>query len=376
MIIASKIDERTKEQMDKLLSSGAYRDYSEIIATAVNNLALLHDEMGEDRSLVFGANKTEKREKSSSSRDSRPKPPRHEVRDAEPTNSLLRGLWIFHRTSLESVERPTAFAPAPDDVLSPGERVPLDRWIFGQYSKLLPAKASVRALANLEIRDDLKLPLDETASVIASNAAALGDYLSEVDDRRRLQRDDALAVGFPSSSENAEKSRLRYANQFVGSLNKAGVLSGLLIDLKLMNLRDTRTPRIQLTQAGWDFALLPNPVLDEPDPTGNKFTPEERAFLLAHIGRNVPIEASAYRVMLRAILNGDNTPDRLDAALKPYIPAHREPPITPAFVTTQRSGTISRMADLGLVIRVRDGVRVSYAPTETGQAFAQTPAAA
>jgi hypothetical protein len=183
-----------------------------------------------------------------------------------------------------------------------------------------------------------------------------------------LQRDDALALGFPSSAEKAEKSRLRYANQFVGSLNKRGVLSGLLVDLKLVNLMDTRKPRIQLTKPGWDFALLHNPVLDEKDPTGAKFTSEERSFLIEHIQNTVPNEAFAYRVLLNAILAGANNPDALDEAVQPHVP-RREKRITREFITTQRSGAISRMADLGLVTRERSGVRVTYSVTAAAHNF-------
>src|SRR6266852_7343020 len=249
MIIAFKIDERAKKQLDMILESGSYRDYSDVIASAINNLALLHEEMGEGRSLVL-----DEPQRSATRLAGGPGQPELQLPQSGNRSStpVLVGSYLLHRAALESANRPNGFAPMPEDFFVPGEQVPIDRWLFGQYSKLLPAKASVRALANLEVRDD-GLDLESTASVIAGHAAALGQYLADVDRRHHLQRDDALALGFPSSAEKSEKSRLRYANQFVGSLNKRGVLSGLLVDLKLVNLMDTRTPWIQLTKPGWDF---------------------------------------------------------------------------------------------------------------------------
>jgi hypothetical protein len=264
----------------------------------------------------------------------------------------------------------------PDDVFLPNQEVPLDRWPFGQYSKLLPAKVSVRGLINLLIKEP-RATIETVAMRIASEAAKLGEYLAALDEKLDLQRDDALAVGFPSNDpENAEKSRLRYANQFVGAVSKAGVLSGLLVDLKLINLEKGRTPRINLTGAGSMFALMDNPVLDAEAPDGQKLSDAERSFLLDHIHAWVPAEAFAYRAILRAVLNGAATPDALDEALLTHVPADKRASTTVAFITTQRSGVISRMADLGLVMRQRTGIRVTYVLTDAGQAFVDRAAAA
>jgi hypothetical protein len=59
-------------------------------------------------------------------------------------------------------------------------------------------------------------------------------------------------------------------------------------------------------------------------------------------------------------------PEQLDAALREFVSQERRDDLKPAFLSSQRSGAISRMSDLGLVSRVRDGVKVSYALT--GQA--------
>lgn len=372
MVICFKCEAETKAQLDRLLRAGTYNDYSDVIVAAIANYAVLHDELHSSGTLIIGdsaiAEPPAAKPRASHTRAEEPTPAKPHLVPSVPT--------IFRREPLIASERQNAFAQLPDDVFLPGQNVPLDRWPFGQFSKLLPSKASCRALANIEISGEKPVSLESIATRIATEASGLADYLAMLDERLSLQRDDTLAVGFPVTSETVEKSRLRYANQFVGSLSKTGVLSGLLVDLKLINLTSSRTAKVGLTRVGWEFALLENPVLDAAAPNGQKFSEEERSFLVEHIGRSVPTEAFAYRTILRAILEGATTPDALDAVLQDHVPKEKKEKITPAFVTTQRSGVISRMADLGLLTRARDGVRVSYVPTQSGKAFAERSAAA
>ena len=152
----------------------------------------------------------------------------------------------------------------------------------------------------------------------------------------------------------------------MASFTKQGSLTGLPIELKLAHRDQSRTPRILLTEAGWHFAEMRNPILDEgKNGRQSKFSIEEIEFLLAHIRSRVPAEAFAYKVVLEAISQGAKTPDKLDDALEEYVPKRDEKPFTRAFLTTQRAGVVSRMIDLGLVQRIRDGINVTYAATKT-----------
>jgi hypothetical protein len=277
-------------------------------------------------------------------------------------------------SSLGDVSVAPQFAPYPSDIFVIGQEVPLHRWIFGQHNKLLPVKATCRALARLmSAGPQGNLALGKTASEIASEAVRLGDYLRHLDVVSGVHRDDALSFAFPySNSPNGDKSRLRYANQFVASYTKQGTLTGLPIELKLVNRHQARTPNLLLTEAGWHFAEMQNPILDDrKDARQSKFADSETDFLLAHIRSRVPAEAFAYRAVLGAISDGANTPDRLDDALEKYLPKRSEKPFTRAFLTTQRAGVISRMIDLGLIQRIRDGINVTYALTE--KEFASSP---
>jgi DNA-binding HxlR family transcriptional regulator len=83
----------------------------------------------------------------------------------------------------------------------------------------------------------------------------------------------------------------------------------------------------------------------------------------------VPAEAFAFRTLIQAIAEGAITPDKLDEALRVHVPTETNRSLSPSFLTSQRSGALSRMADLGLIARKRKGVRVSYTITPAGEAL-------
>lgn len=352
MILCLEIDARTKANLEELVHSGRYADFSEAVSVAIANQLLLHQHARQkggsfivptDDALIEGSKKP--------------------LTSSVPTNESKIPL-IFSTAS--ELPEGTKLGALPSDSFVPGALVPVDRWIFGQHNKLLPVKASSRALASMTI-DSRGIPLAKAASDIASQAVQLGDYLRELDDKHHFSRDEALAVAFPiSQSDTTDKARLRYANQFVGAVNKQGQVSGLLADLKLVSLVPGKEPRIRLTEAGWNFAILENPILDGRARFTSKLGESEIRFLVEHIRSHVPAEDFAYRTILNACNEGTNTPEMLDEYLSKFISPRQSSPFTPAFISTQRSGAISRMSDLGLIARNRTGVKVTYVASESG----------
>jgi Arc/MetJ-type ribon-helix-helix transcriptional regulator len=379
MIICFECSRETKDALDRLVKTGQYKDYSEAISFAIENLSILQGEIAKNGALVIGQSDPVE----SSVLDPAPTS-RHAAKSQLLESHALRrprtkgnqskeSVGISEIFLLDRIEGPLpSLAGLPSDVWIHGQNIPIDRWIFGQYNKLLPAKVNCRALAHL-LKDHPKgVPIDQAASQIAEEAAILGDFLAHHDEKNRIGRDDALSTAFPSTGMGTEKGRLRYANQFVASVNKQGQVSGLLIDLKLINRTSGKEPRLLLTEVGWNFAILRNAILDSAQETpSQKFTREEIEFLLDHIARSVPAEDFAYRTILSAILNGVVTPEQLDASLQRYIPQDPGRDLSKSFLSSQRSGSISRMADLGLVTRERDGVKVAYIATDSGKQYLQ-----
>jgi hypothetical protein len=372
MVICIEVSDRTKLQLDSLVEIGKYQDYSEAVSVAISNQLVLQRQVSKSGSVVLPG-KSDHSTDPGTKRSTR----RIVLEDERSFESEVPALFSLRGAD----NRPREAAPWPDDVFVPGQRVPIDRWIFGQHNKLLPAKASCRAIASLlnEAENSSQgVLLSKATAEIAEHAVRLGDYLRFLDKKFELNRDDAYSTAFPySGAESEDKARLRYASQFVTAMSKQGRLTGILVDLKLINLPKNKGPRILLTQAGWDLAQLPNAVLDsrphEIRPA--KLNEDEQNVLLAHISRHVPVEDFAYRTILGAISDGADTPQKLNAILKRHLSTRSEKPFTDAFLTTQRSGAISRMADLGLVDRVRDSIRVTYVVTKRGAIYAQEQAA-
>ena len=371
MIICINCKAETKAKMDELLGKDRYRDYSELLAIAVDNLWILEQEIAEKGALVICEGLARPATSAASLPVERAKP--LHLGKAIPAPVLPNPVRIPDLFRADGLENPTATMTEIAAAGKPGETFTLDRWLFGQYNKLLPVKVNCRALLRIAAFHPEGVPLEDAAPRISNAAAVLGDYLVDHDRRYQITRDDSLAVAFPRSDPDSEKSRVRYANQFVGSVNSQGILSGLLWDYRMAALTPGVGPRLMPTEPALQFARLANPVLDcsQTDPA-QKFSPEESSFLLKHICAYVPAEAFAFKTLIEAIAEGAITPDKLDEALRVHVPAETNRSLSPSFLTSQRSGALSRMADLGLIARERKGVRVSYIITEQGQRFMES----
>ena len=378
MIICFACPPSTRQLLDELVAKGDYADYSQVIAVAIQNLALLHEALPTaSGALVIGDSSDDTSRKGTAVarettllRTRQTARPTKAARKPTPLNRVQPATKsppsLFKLDGLAE-EKPPILAKIPSDSWMISDEVPIDRWMFGQYNKLLPAKASCRALAHLLQKGKKKgLDLDDSAQHIAKEAAVLGDYLAALDSREGHPRGEARSTAFPTTGDKAAKSRMRYANQFVGSVSKQGQLSGLLVSLKLVNWLRGSTRRLSLTQPGWDFALLPNPIFDSMRlDVPQRLSEDELEFLLRHVAENVPAERHAYTLVLKLVLSGVSAPRELDTALEHLA----SKALTEAFLSTQRSGVISRMADLDLLIRKREGVKVKYVVTHRGNDF-------
>lgn len=395
MIVCINCSAETKAKLDALLSKDGYGGYSELVEAAVDNLWMLEKEVAKHGALVIGeslskpvhlappttAEKVQPKSYTQTVSAQVPKAntPKIGKKAIESVPVCIPDLFLAD--GLDDLSAATAEIPATGE---PDEAFTLDRWLFGQYNKLLPIKANCRALLRIAAEHPEGVPLENLAPRIGEAAALLGDYLADHDRRHQIARDDLLATAFPRSGPEAEKSRARYANQFVGSVNSQGVLSGMLWDYRMALLGSGMAvpalnqgqdacatyAQLLLTEPALQFARLANPVLDgcQVNPI-QKFSSEEAEFLLGHIRAHVPVEAFAFQTLIQAIADGADTPDTLDESLHVHVPTETNRSLSPSFLTSQRSGALSRMADLGLIARERKGVRVSYTITPEGEAF-------
>lgn len=375
MIVCFNCDTETKNKMDIMLQKDQYNGYSELLAVAVSNLWLLDQEVTRNGSLVIGessllttfAAPRRMREKS--------KPLARGPVDLSQANSefskqpFIPDIFLIGKMDTISIDT----LEAQIDILSIGKTFTLDRWIFGQYNKLLPAKANCRALARLTLRHEKGIPLTVAAPEIARAASTMSEWLIKYDRENNIGRDDALSTAFPHNGPDTEKSQVRYLNHFLGSVNMHGQLSGLLWDYRLAALSKTDPPEILLTAPGLAFAKLKNPILDgRQDQTPRKLSMEESSFLMDHIQHFVPVEDFAFKTLLKSVHEGANTPEKLGEALRPFVPSDSARPLSNSFLASQRSGALSRMSDMGLIVRIRQGVRVTYAITDFGRNYIES----
>src|ERR1043166_5000769 len=375
MVICFYATAEAKRSLDSLLGTGQFRDTSEVISMALINYEVLQRSVpggGPSRGVV-----------AFSPRALKPGTPGVSPRAAKPAvlGPQLPELFFLNSSAAEGVKLATVPMANPGGIanLSPA------RWLFGQYNKFLPAKATCRALLNLLRQRNGGVVLGEAIKTISQAAWELGDYLYELDQQASRQREDAFAAAFPTTASNGAGSRIRFANQFVGDLRqpkraegqpKETKFNGFPSALKFLVCSDGKNPLLELTTAGAEFALLRNPIFDAgQEQAACKFSAAEIEFLLAHITRSVPEEASAYFSIIDAVAHGANTPDKVDEFLcKRFdlqVVANAENPdeITQTFLTTQRTGAISRMVDLGLLARKKACLRVTYLATRTGERF-------
>ena len=359
MVICFSCAAATKDKLDRLLQNGGYQDYAAIISSAIDNLLVLQEHVTRSGSVILETG-------------SRAVLPQNLGTAHAGLDSAAGSKAPYHSTSeysgpfapFEVEGPPSQLALAPADTASVGDGSTPDRWIFGQYNKILPLKVNCRLIARMLHSSPSGVPLQAVVEVVQQCIPELKLWLEDIDVKHGLEREASVSTGFPTKDS---KSLLRYTNQFILSVNKGGTLSGFPVELGLLNRLDSKGTRLSLTEAGLQFALLSSPVLDPPRRPQERLSTDEVSFLLNHIRLAVPREHAAYRSVLRAIQDGAANPEKLDAAIHLMVPAGAS--ISNPYLSTQRAGVVSRMSDLGLVSRQREGIRVTYSLTQKGQDY-------
>ena len=377
MVICFDATTEAKRSLDALIATGQFKDTSDAISIALTSYEAIQRGMARGTQPTVECAPTERPEKS---------------QPVEATESSIRTLkasalgpqipeLLFLNTATANGIKLADVPPVKDASTNPPAK-----WLFGQYNKFLPVKVSSRALLNLLRQKPAGVILSEAVETISQAAWEFGDYLNILDERTKRSREDSFAAAFPVSAGNGAVSRIRFANQFVGDLRqpkqaegqpKETKFNGLPSALKFFFCADGKSPLVTLTTAGAEFALLRNPILDsaKDEIAQQKFSEAEVSFLLAHIRNHVPEETAAYLSIIDAIQAEANNPDEVDKFLcerfnlRIAAKTETENDITQTFLTTQRTGAISRMVDLGLLTRQKEGLRVTYSITNQAKAF-------
>jgi Arc/MetJ-type ribon-helix-helix transcriptional regulator len=330
------------------VEEGGYEDAREFVTTAIQNQLQL--ESGPDISSFKTLDEAIQDVENSQAEpeESKPTP---DADQSEPKTHVA-----VTKTDYSSV---TPIAPPDRERVGGGP-------LWGQYNRMLPVKFVVRRLANelanVDSGDEpTSVPFSEFSSEVAWEARELGQNIERTDERKSRGRGEKLASGFPTG-DKTEKSIDRFQTHFVGYVDQSGNLTGAPATLRFLNVTGDGPPSVGITEAGAEFAASTNPVLDRDVTADQPLSKEEVEFYINHVAEALPEELEAMVHTATAVSEGDDRPTSLTERVAELDDGWSE-----AQASTNRSGLVSRMYELGLVNRSRVGQRgVKYDLTDDG----------
>ena len=246
-----------------------------------------------------------------------------------------------------------------------------DTILWGQFSRFLPIKVSLRILAAAyeEKNTGEYVTIGEWFSYAGEFVLGIRAYLRDMDKEHRNPRGEQLASGFPKMDEEG-KSLNRFVNHFCASQYSDRKVVGFPYHLGLITLEgghnvDFRDWRVALTRAGLEYISLKNPVIDEKSPT-KSMSEEEARFMCDRIEEGLPSSWGFLRFVLSSISEGYSTPTELSNEITRVYGKGTSRNWNEKQVPTYRTGAIGLLGDMGLISRSWKYRSVIYSVTEKG----------
>jgi len=260
-----------------------------------------------------------------------------------------------------------------------GDHVLKEEPLSGYLNRLFPVKFALRMLACWSMQkaheagegelgpDTVNITLGEFRKLSSQTCAYARKWLVDLDRRAGKGNKGAeVAAGFP---EDNKKAKDRFCAQFIGSMRK-NELTGALYELGLVTSVDFMghiSDEIYFTPEGWEFMVLSNSLMDNGGKgwidyikSGKRFSDPEIDFLLRHIKQHLPAEWAFMQEVGTLIDAGSNRPKTLEE----NIISNHDWEKTRA--SQYRNGVLSRMEELELISREKEGRQVTYHLTEKG----------
>jgi hypothetical protein len=314
------------EAIKSLIDSGKYQDAQSFILTAIENQLYLEKQPMECFASVEAQT----------------------VQSSEETRNSSMSLSLLSRPRFEQSPNITVQDPDPE-VLSA-------KYLWALYNRIFPVKVTLRVLLNLlrsNPTDSSYADLITVSDAAASEARKLNMVLSKIDRKSHRMHGEKLSAGLPHAGHRALE---RFKSHFVGTINSKGHVEGAPALLRLVNIRKDEAghPQIGITESGFRFAIMENPILDKFD-YSRVFNDEEIDFYLKHISEKLPKEYMLSMNILKAVKSGNNTPNELVRVIH-----EADPNISSKEAHAIRSSAVSRLSELGMLTRRREGVNVRY----------------
>lgn len=346
------LPENYTKRIHELFSKKGYSDINAFILAAVDNQIRLEN----------GSNTDQPPHPSVLPAESEPKRfPESESRQAqEPLAYTEKAFWIHEEyKKFKTVPMPSneqLFGNREDVVSVTGQ-------LLGLINRIFPVKLALRVLAYSLITRKGNVHINVFRDDAANFARGFGQHYKRI--FLNKEKPDFL-IGLPLGDEK-EKSLNRFRNHFVIAQRDNGSLDGALAKLKFVNVNEEGL--LNLTQAGLNFVLRTNPILDNFESPLEKLSEEslsdfERTFYLEHVKGQVKGEYDATLWVIKTIDRGFYKRELLGQQMKTQYPQW-----SPAVVTTQQMGLISRCVELGLIKKEKQGKNAIYLLTEQGKSI-------
>ncbi|MEF8802474.1 MAG: hypothetical protein V5A56_15840 [Halolamina sp.] len=356
-------------RMKRAVAAGNYDDPQEFVRTAIENQIQLEEEASQEaKTLEEALNSVEQEsEIEASSEETQPDDSALEQAQERQSDDAAAADWT-NETTLSLARREYGDVPT----VAPPKQSRLDKGpLWGQYNRIFPVKLVVRGLANALLDsseagppDGPWLDLQPFQRRAARTAREIGTEIATQDERAGRKRGEKLAAALPTG-DDPEKSMDRFETHFIGRVEHDDELTGALPHLSFVDIVRESPQQIGLTDAGREFATLPNPLLDDGVDADKSLSQEEREFYISHVRDVRAEEYAAMQKIAQAIEEGDNRPTSLTERV-----AYLNPEWSNSQAETIRSGLTSRMYELGLVDRSQVGQRgIGYELTAAGETF-------
>ncbi len=231
-------------------------------------------------------------------------------------------------------------------------------WLWGIINRVLPIKFVARQL--LQLTGSEPIPLELARKQIAAQATETAAWIATQMSTAR-DRHDTLITGFPVR-EPLYPAEQRFINYFLGRIESMGHARGALFELGLAGIvTGSGKPAIALTEIGYGFASLANPVLDSSSIEAS-ISEEEINFYVSQIVPVIPRELDCFTLILLALKHQTLGVEELDTRVLDHLPNR----FSRAAVQSQKAGALGRLRDLALIERKKLGVSASFEITKRG----------
>jgi hypothetical protein len=237
--------------------------------------------------------------------------------------------------------------------------------LWALYNRILPMKITLRVLLSIlkaKPSGDGYVDLATVADAAVEAAKKLNFALSRIDKKSHRMPGEKLSAGLPGAGDRSSE---RFKFYFVGTINSRGRIEGGPATLRFVNIKrdNVGQPKIGITESGFRFAVMENPVLDKSE-YSCPFSDEEGAFYFQHISEKLPMEYKLAVNILKAIKEGNAKPNELTRVV---LEAKSE--LSNKEAEAIRSSAVSRLSEFGLLARTRKGLNVTYSLCEKASAL-------